>query len=204
MIDTAFGEQDCVGCIISTRPDYLGQDVVDCLSAAAARTRKEILVEVGVQSMHEKSLRLLNRNHSVDDILQAVKRIKKSKQLSLGVHLILGLPGETQKDMRQTLARICALEVDAIKLHHLQVIEKTVLHRMYLQGRVPIFGLSEYLDLLCDLLPLIPERIVLHRLWSHAPPQVLVAPRWNLLSGEVSNLLVQKMQKRRLHQGCSL
>jgi radical SAM protein (TIGR01212 family) len=191
----------CVGLILSTRPDALADDLLPALAQLIERSGKECLIELGLQSIHPASLRLLNRNHSYEDFVAAARRIKAQKDLKLGVHLILGIPGESTADMLATVQRVSALGVQAIKLHHLQVIRGTALEPLFHRGQVPVFSLSDYLELLLNLLPHIPAEVTLHRLWSTAHPDLLVAPRWQRITGELSKQLLQHMMERGIWQG---
>ncbi len=194
-------DPDCVGLILSTRPDTLADDLLPALAELMHRSGKECLIELGLQSIHPASLRLLNRNHSYADFAAAVRSIKAQENLQLGVHLILGIPGESAADMLATVRRVCELGVQAIKLHHLQVIRGTALEVLFLRGQVPVFNLTDYLELLLSLLPHIPAEVTMHRLWATAHPDLLVAPRWQLISGELSKHLLRHMMERGIWQG---
>ena len=194
-------DRDCVGVIISTRPDCLDRLLLEKLAELARSTGKEFLLEIGLQSFHERSLRLLNRNHSVQDFVNAVTRIKKTPELQIGVHLILGIPNESEEEMRATLHAVCDLSVDALKLHHLQVIHDTPLHAMHRRHEIPVFTADGYLELLTRLLPEIPYHIVIHRLWSASHPDLLVAPRWDLFAGNLSARLRGMMEEQGVYQG---
>lgn len=201
LLEQVLGDYHCVGVIVAARPDNLEQDVLAGLAELAERVGKECILEIGLQSFHDRSLRLLNRHHDVQDFIDTVARIKDLHILKTGVHLILGIPGETEDDMLVTLRQVCDLGVDALKLHHLQVIRDTPLHAMYRRGQIPVFSAAGYLDLLARLLPEIPEHIVIHRLWSHSHPDLLIAPRWDMLAGNLSNLLRETMSRRGVYQG---
>lgn len=194
-------DEDCVGVIVSARPDFLGQELLEQLSELARETGKEFLLEIGLQSFKEKSLKLLNRNHTIHDFVDAVSRISFVGGLQVGVHLILGIPGESERDMLATVGSVRDLGVDAIKLHHLQVIRNTPLHDMYLRQKFPVFSVDGYLDLLVKLLGEIPEQVVIHRLWSASHPELLVAPRWNMFAGNLSARLRLMMAEQGTFQG---
>ncbi len=204
LFEMVLQDSGCVGLILSTRPDYLSAELIQHLAQLTRQAEKECLVELGLQSMHTKSLQLLNRNHSLDDFVRAAQAVKKHPQLQLGAHVIFGIPGESQQEMLDTVAFVSELGVDALKLHHLQVIAETPLHDMYLNGEVEPFTLDGYLELLMMVLPIIPPTITLHRLWSTAHPSLLVAPKWHVLTGQLSRLLQEKMEARSLFQGCAL
>ena len=195
-------DPSCTGLVLSTRPDHLPEKLVESLALLIEQSNKDCLIELGLQSIHAKSLELLNRNHTLDDFLVAVERVKQYDRLQVGAHLIFGIPGESWTDMVQTVEFVAGLKLDALKLHHLQVIKDTTLHAMYLQNRFSLFSLEEYMDFLLRIIPLIPEHVTLHRLWSTSHPSLLVAPKWHVLAGELSRILQQRLTEQGLHQGC--
>ncbi|MDD2463097.1 MAG: TIGR01212 family radical SAM protein [Desulfobulbus sp.] len=197
-------DPDCLGLILSTRPDAIASDLPFELSRLVKQSGKDCLIELGLQTWHQRSLTWLNRNHSYNDFLQAVDRLARFEHLQIGVHLILGIPGESAADMHKTLYEVCRLPIHALKLHHLQVIRDTVLHTLYERGKVPVFSLSGYMELLLTLLPQIPQSITIHRLWASSHPELLIAPRWNILASELSKLLVAQMMARNIFQGKAL
>jgi len=194
-------DPDCLGLILSTRPDSVAADLPAALADLIDRSGKQCLIELGLQSIHSASLHLLNRNHSFEDFLAAVGRIQAVGSLQIGVHLILGIPGESEADMLATVQTVCGLDIQALKLHHLQVIRETPLHQLFLQGQIEVFSQEQYLELLLRLLPRIPVAITLHRLWSTAHPDLLVAPRWQKISGQLSQHLQRLMAERDIRQG---
>lgn len=197
-------DADCLGLILSTRPDAIASDLPPALARLTKESGKDCLIELGLQSCHARSLAWLNRNHGYNDFLQAVERLSVHDQLRIGVHLILGIPGESEADMMDSLRSVCALPIQAIKLHHLQVIRDTPLHRLYEQGQVEVLALEEYMALLLRLLPWIPASITLHRLWATAHPELLIAPRWHVVAAELSKRLQQLMVERDISQGQAL
>jgi len=201
LLAQVLADPDCRGLILSTRPDAIAEDLPEALGRLMLSCGKTCLIELGLQSIHEPSLRLLNRNHSFADFLGAVAKLRAVDGLEIGVHLILGIPGESEADMLATIQTVCALPIQALKLHHLQVIAATPLHRLYQEGRVPVFSREDYLELLLRLLPHIPGHVTLHRLWSTAHPHLLVAPHWGCLTGELSRQLHWMMAERGIWQG---
>lgn len=194
-------DPDCLGLILSTRPDAIAADLPEALAHLVDQSGKECLIELGLQSIHSASLHLLNRQHSYEDFLGAISRIRAVGTLQIGVHLILGIPDESEADMLATVQTVCGLGIQALKVHHLQVIRETPLNTLYERGRVAVFSRAEYLKLLLRLLPHIPTEITLHRLWSTAHPDLLVAPRWQSLTGALSEELHQLMAERGIWQG---
>jgi uncharacterized protein len=199
-------DNNCLGLILSTRPDCLPQPLLDQLASVVERSGKECLIELGLQSIHERSLQLLNRNHSYTDFADAVARIKQAEVFELGVHLIFGIPEETEEDMLATIETVCALKIQALKFHHLQVVSNTRLHQMYKEGRISLFSEDDYLQFLLRALPLIPPEITIHRLWATTHPGMLVAPKWHKLTSVLSQTLLTRMEELDIRQGqkCSV
>jgi radical SAM protein (TIGR01212 family) len=194
-------DDDCVGLILSTRPDYVADQLISLLAELVTETGKECLFELGLQSVHNRSLQLLNRNHSFADFLDAVRRIKNAGCFDLGAHLIFGIPGESEEDMLHSVRVVCQLGVTALKLHHLQVIQDTPLQKLYEQGEVRPFALDGYVDFLLKTLAIIPAEVTIHRLWATAHPDMLVAPKWNILASSLSATLQKKMAAAVIWQG---
>lgn len=176
-------EADCVGLILSTRPDCVADALLKPLADLVELSGKECLFELGLQSVHAESLKLLNRNHSFADFRDAVLRIREAGRFDLGAHLMFGIPGESQEDMLFSLKTVCNLGVGHLKLHHLQVIRDTPLATLFAEGKILPFTKEEYLAFLLRALPVIPAGVTLHRLWATAHPALLLAPRWAVLPG---------------------
>ena len=194
-------DPDCVGLILSTRPDCLRPSLLEQLANLVTASAKACHIELGLQSCHEKSLQRLNRNHSYADFTDAAQRISPGGVLTIGVHLLFGIPGETEDDMLATIAMVTALNIQAIKFHHLQVIKGTTLHSQYLAGEIAVFSEDQYQDFLLRAIPLIPPSIAIHRIWATAHPDLLIAPRWQTLASELSRKLLTRMELLNIYQG---
>ncbi|BCO10540.1 TIGR01212 family radical SAM protein [Desulfolithobacter dissulfuricans] len=200
MLEQVLGVEDCVGLILSTRPDAVADGLVRALADLARQSGREILVELGLQSVHERSLQLLNRNHGVECYFEAAHRIR-SVGLGLGVHLIMGIPGESRADMMATVDTVCAHGLDAIKLHHLQVIRHTPLHAMHRAAPIPLFDAPAYIELLTEILPRIPPGVVIHRLWSRSHLHLLIGPRWDVPPPRLTRMLHRALAEKGVYQG---
>lgn len=196
-----FRDSDCIGLILSTRPDAVPDALLTPLADLIASANRECLFELGLQSIHARSLRLLNRNHTMADFTSAVTRITAAGPFSVGAHLIFGIPGESQADMLDSLVTVCGLGIQALKLHHLQVVRDTPLAAMHARDQVVLFSLDGYMRFLLRALPLIPAKVVIHRLWATCHPELLIAPRWNILATQLSRTLREQMEKAHIHQG---
>lgn len=198
----ALGHPDVVGLSVSTRPDTLSEGALDLLEEIAQTHEGfELWLELGLQTIHDKTNENLNRWHTFRQFEQAVMKAKKKKSLKLCTHLILGLPGETTEMMHQTLEAVVQLPIDGLKIHLLHIIKNTKLYEQYLNGEVPIFEEDDYVELVCDLLEKIPNNIIIHRLTGDALPDKLVAPRWALNKGRVLKKIADELEKRGSYQG---
>ncbi|SHO49315.1 TIGR01212 family radical SAM protein [Desulfopila aestuarii] len=200
-IQMVLEDPDCLGLIISTRPDYVPDPFLKELSPLIGATEKECLFELGMQTAHKHSLQLLNRNHTFAEVKDALRRIKTAGPFETGVHLIFGIPGESEDNMLHSLTAACDMGIDALKIHHLQVIRDTPLHEMYTRGEVELFTLEHYMAFLLRALPRIPVRVVIHRLWATSHPDLLVAPKWNILATQLSEELLGRMRQQGVRQG---
>ena len=191
---------DVIGLIIATRPDCLPDDVLDYLQDLSRQTY--LWLELGMQSMHEKSLELINRRHDHGSSVDAVQRAK-SRGLRVCAHVILGLPGETRDEMLAMAGELNRLGVDGVKLHLLHVMKGTVLAEMYGRGEVKVMDRDDYAGLVCDFLELLDPRILIHRLTGDGGHDNLIAPLWSLKKFEILNLIDAEMERRGTRQGRS-
>lgn len=194
-------QKECCGLILSTRPDCLDDSLIEGLESLVRQYNKECQIELGLQTIHKRSLALLNRNHSLEDFTKSIGKLQKSGSFRVGAHLIFGIPGETETEMLATVDHVCSMGLHSLKIHHLQVIRNTSLEQMYCRGEVLLWSRQGYLEFLLRVLPRIPNRIVLHRLWTSSHPSHLVAPRWNVLPHVLSKELHLEMEKRGIIQG---
>ena len=164
-----------IGLAVGTRPDCLGDGVLDLLEGYAADY--EVWLELGLQSAHDTTLRAINRGHDVAAFLDAYHRARR-RPLKLCVHVIIGLPGEGRDRILETVRLLAALRPDGLKLHPLQVLRGTELEKSYRSGDFETLGLEQYVGLACDALELLPPETTIQRLTAEAPPELLLAPDW--------------------------
>lgn len=194
----AIQNESVVALSIGTRPDCLGDDVL--LLLLELNRIKPVFVELGLQSIHEKTAKFINRGYSLDVYDKAVKDLKNIN-INVVTHTILGLPFETREMMIQTIKYVCNSGVDGIKLQLLHVLRGTALEKIYLDGAFSVMSKEEYTDLLCELLEVIPENIVIHRLTGDAPKKLLVAPSWSANKKDVLNYINREFKCRNVIQG---
>ncbi|MDE7440691.1 MAG: TIGR01212 family radical SAM protein [Muribaculaceae bacterium] len=190
----ALGEEDVIGLVIGSRPDCFPDDVVEMLG----RLNREypVFVELGAESSHDATLRLINRGHTWQQTCDAVKRLSK-EGIRTGLHLICGLPGETEEMMLSTIGRACELPIDSLKLHHLQVISATPLHRAMERDEIKVkpFAKEEYLELCVKIIGRIPRTIAIERFLASSPPEKVIAPKWGIKNYEFTNLLLNRLKR---------
>ena len=175
--DSVLGFNDIVGVSIGTRPDAIDKEKLKLISSY--KDRYEVWMEYGLQSIHDKTLKAINRGHSFADFLNAVKLTKKFKIL-MSAHVILGLPGETKEDMIKTAKKIAELKIDGIKIHVLHVLKGSVLEKMHREGRIKLLRQDEYVSLVCAFLNNLPPDIIVQRLTGQGGKEDHIAPLWAL------------------------
>jgi radical SAM protein (TIGR01212 family) len=196
--EEALAVPDVVGMAIGTRPDCISDKVLDLLQSYAERHL--IWIEYGLQSAHDPTLERINRGHDVASFEKAV-RATAGRGIKIGTHMILGLPGETRREMLATADFIARLPVDGIKLHLLYVIKGTALERLHRDGRYRCLDRQSYIDLVCDVLERLPEEMVIQRLTGDPHKHELVAPQWALEKNDNVALIRQRLEERDTWQG---
>ncbi|MFA5879225.1 MAG: TIGR01212 family radical SAM protein [Candidatus Margulisiibacteriota bacterium] len=168
-------DKEIVGINVATRPDTLDDEKIDFL----VNILKSYYhwVEVGLETSHNKTLDSIGRGHTYEDFCRTYNKLKE-KGLRVCVHLILGLPNETDEMILATIDRMIQLKVDGLKLHNLHIVKNSVFEILYDQKKISLYTYSEYLNLLVKIIKKLPPEIVLHRLVGEAPEPYLIAPAW--------------------------
>ena len=187
-----------IGLAIGTRPDCVDEEKIALLEALAREAF--ILVEYGLQSVHDKTLRFINRGHDYETFLRALE-LTRGRGIRTGAHIILGLPTEGRDEMLAMADELSTLPVEFLKIHQLQVVKGTRLAEQYAERPFPTFGDEEYLELLSDFLERLAPKIVLQRLFAAAPEEILIAPVWNRTRSEFLIDLDSVMEQRGSWQG---
>lgn len=177
-----------VGLIIGTRPDCIDADLLHQIAGVAAG--KPVIMEYGAESSHDATLQAVNRCHSWADTVRAVQ-LTAQAGLHCGLHFILGLPGEDEAMMMQTIDRINALPVETVKFHQLQIIRGTRLAAEVAAGRADFirFTPESYIDLCVRIIQRLRPDIAIERFVSQSPEHLLIEPRWGLKNYQFTNLL---------------
>ena len=196
--ETILAQEDVVGLSISTRPDCLEDDVVEYLGELNERTN--LWVELGLQTIHDSTSKIINRGHDYKAFLEGVKKLK-AKNIKIVVHIINGLPGEDYNMMMETAKAVADLNVHGIKIHLLHVIKDTPMARMLEKNMMKLMTQEEYVNLVCDQLEILPPEMVIHRLTGDGKKEDLVGPLWSLKKWEVLNDIDATMKARDSFQG---
>ena len=190
--EEALAQNGVVGLNIATRADCLPDDVVEYLAEIAERT--VLTVELGLQSAHDETARLINRGHTYDEFLEGYEKLRgASERINICVHLIFGLPGENAEMMLETVRRVARLHPDQVKIHLLHVIKGTPMAEMYEKGNYVPLEKEEYVDIVCRALELLPPDTVIGRLTGDGLADDLLAPMWSIKKVSVINDIDKKL-----------
>lgn len=187
-----------VGLAIGTRPDCVDEDKVALLADLARE--HFILVEYGLQSVHDRTLEFINRGHDLACFRRALD-LTVGRGIEVGAHIILGFPTETREEMLAMAEVLSGMPIGYLKLHQLQVVQGTALAGLYASQPFPTFGYEEYLELLAEFLERLSPAIVLQRLFAAAPEDILIAPVWNRTRSEFLIDLDRVLEQRGGFQG---
>ena len=198
LYDEALDDEDVVGLSIGTRPDCVDRPVLELLQDYAGR--RLIWIEYGLQSASDKTLEFINRGHDVRSFENAVKATS-NRGIKICAHVIIGLPGETRKDILNTAGAISDLGIDGVKLHLLYVVKGTPLEALYRKGDYRCLEQQEYVDLVCDFLEHIPPQMVIQRLTGDPHPEELAAPQWSRRKTDTLRIINETLEKRDSWQG---
>ena len=196
--EAALALDNVIGLSIATRPDCIENDALEYLADISKRTY--LTVELGLQSVHDKTGELINRCCSYAEFLDCYNRLS-DKGINTCIHLINGLPGENREMMLESVEKVAGLRPHSVKLHMLHVIKGTVCEKMYLDGRFSCFELDEYVNLICDELEMLPWETVIQRITGDGARDTLVAPLWSVKKFDVINGVDREMNRRGSFQG---
>jgi len=190
--EEAINHPDIVALSIATRPDCLGDDVLRLLDEM--NKIKPVFVELGLQTIHQKSAKYIRRGYDLSVYNKAVRDLKKIG-VNVVVHVILGLPNESENDMLETVKYVCESGANGIKLQLLHVIDGTDLAKDYEKGLFKTLEFDEYVNLIVKCVKIIPKDIVIHRLTSDGAKKDLIAPLWSADKKRVLNAINKALRE---------
>ncbi|MDE6650055.1 MAG: TIGR01212 family radical SAM protein [Muribaculaceae bacterium] len=193
MYRKASDSKDIAGVIIGTRPDCIPDDLIDGI--AELNLQKPVIVEIGAETSFDETLRLINRNHTWEQVEDAVTRLNK-RGIHTGLHLIAGLPGESSEDVITTVRKACSLPIGSLKIHQLQIVKGTPLLLKWESGEIQVtpYTLEDYLKLCIRIVDIVPAHICIERFLASSPPEMVVAPKWGLKNYQFTNLLNNRLK----------
>lgn len=203
MYEEALGVDGVDGLIIGTRPDCMPEPLLEYL--AELHKERWVMVEYGAESAHNATLERVNRCHTWEQTVDAVRRTH-AMGIPVGLHIIMGLPGETESDMLDTIRAINQLPVDVVKIHQLQLIRGTRLARDVERGECEVrhFTVEEYVELCCRVVRELRPDIAIERFVSQSPAELLISPRWGLKNYQFTSLVHKSLQRGNNAEGLPL
>ena len=187
------------GLFIGTRPDCVNKEIVELINTYT--DKYDVWIEYGLQSIHDKTLELINRGHKYADFRNAVELTRKYPKIKTCAHLIIGLPGETQDMIMSTAQEIGKLQLNGVKIHPLHVVRNTVLEEMYTEGKVSVISRDEYVRITACFLEYLSPGTVVQRMTADCPQELLIAPQWIKNKNQIIKAVEDTIRSRNSKQG---
>ena len=191
-------QEGVIGINIGTRADSITDECLEYLEDLNKRTY--LVIELGLQTIHEKTSKLINRCHTLDCFTNMVQRLR-DKNINVVVHIINGLPGETKEDMLKTIKYLNNLDIQGVKIHMLSILKNTPLEEYYKKNKFHILTKEEYIDIVVTQLEYLREEIVINRITGDPDIKDLIEPKWLIKKFCVLNDIDKEMIKRNIYQG---
>lgn len=187
-----------IGINIATRPDSISDECINYLEELNKKTY--LTVELGLQTIHDETSKLINRGHDLKCFEEMVKKLRE-RNINVVVHIINGLPYETKEMMMSTAKYLSNLDIQGIKIHMLHILKDTALANLYEKERFHVLTREEYVDIVCSQLEILREDIVIHRITGDPNPNDLIEPKWLIKKFGVLNEIDKEMARRDTYQG---
>jgi len=192
---------DVIGLNIATRCDAISDECLEYLTELNKRTM--LTIELGLQTIHDKTSKLINRCHTLEQFDTMVHKLR-GRHINVVVHIINGLPYETEEMMLDTIRHINTLDVQGIKIHMLHIIKDTGMANLYLKEKFHVLSKDEYIDIVIKQLEILDPRIIVNRITSDPDKDTLLEPTWLLDKCQLLNDIDKEMKKRNTYQGINL
>jgi radical SAM protein (TIGR01212 family) len=196
--ETILNLENVVGLSIATRADAITEECLDYLEELNKKTY--LTIELGLQTIHEQTAKLINRCHTLECFEQMVYQLHK-RNIPIVVHIMNGLPYETKEMMIETIKYINTLPIQGVKIHMLHILKDTELEKLYLEKHFPILSKKEYVDIVCDQLEYLDKHIVIHRITGDPKIEDLIEPTWLIKKFTVLNEIDKELKRRDSYQG---
>jgi uncharacterized protein len=198
LYDEALAEEDVIGLSIGTRPDCIPDETIALIRSYAERYH--VWLEFGLQSIHDRTLRTINRGHSAEAFRDAVRRTAGGP-IRMCAHIILGLPAESREEMMETARALAELPIQGIKIHNLLALKGTVLGSRYERGELTLMTRDQYVATVCDILEILPPEMVVQRLTADGYREIFLGPDWAANKLTVLNAVNRELEARDSWQG---
>lgn len=198
LYDEALAEEDMIGLSIGTRPDCVPEETLALIRSYAERC--DVWLEFGLQSIHDRTLRAINRGHDAAAFRDAVRRTQGSP-VQVCTHIIVGLPGESHEEIMETARAIAGLPIQGIKIHSLLALRGTSLGERYERGELALMSREEYIAMVCDILEVLPPQMVIQRLTADGYRDIFLGPQWAKNKLSVLNAIDRELEARNSWQG---
>lgn len=201
LYDEALSTPDVIGLVIGTRPDCVDSEKLDYFKNLSKK--HYIIIEYGIESCNDHTLNLINRGHTFKQSVWALEETRR-RGIKNGAHFIIGLPGESRKEILNQAKTISQLPIDNIKFHQLQILKNTEMEKQYSQNPdlFELFELDEYIDFIIEYIELLPPDMVIERITAETPPRYRIAPDWgNLRTDQILQIIENKLEEKDSWQG---
>jgi radical SAM protein (TIGR01212 family) len=194
----SLGYDDVVGIAVGTRSDCIDERKLELFEALAEECF--VSVEYGIESIYDKTLRFMNRGHDYQSVIDAIE-LTKGRGVHIGAHIILGMPTETEDEMLRMAEEVSKLGIDTLKIHNLHVVKNTPLAKIYKNSPFHLFSYHEYIDLITSFLERISPDLVIERLFTDTPEDLLIAPVWNKTHNAIMRAIEEALEWKNTYQG---
>jgi len=196
--EEAIAQEGVVALAIATRPDCLGDEVLNLIEEYSHRVYT--WVELGLQTQNDESAKIINRGYKLRRFEEALKELNK-RDIDVVVHTIFGLPSESKEDMLKTIDYVAHKDIKGIKMHLLHLMEGTPMVELYKDEKLKFLEMDEYIEIITRSICMLPPNMVIHRLTGDAPRELLIGPMWSLKKWEVLNAIDNRLKELDLYQG---
>lgn len=196
--EEAVKQKGVVGMAVATRPDCLGEDVLELLQEFSKKIY--VWVELGLQTSNEYTAKRINRGYDLCVFEKSVYNLRK-RNIDVVIHMIMGLPGEEESDMINTVKYISNQDIQGVKFHLLHLMKHTPMVQLYNEGKLRFMEQQEYVNIICKALSNTRSDIVIHRLTGDSPRNLLIEPKWSLKKWEILNEIDKAMKDKNIYQG---
>lgn len=198
MYRNALNYEDVVGIAIGTRSDCIDEEKLDMIEELSRETY--VSLEYGIESVYDKTLEFMNRGHNYQSVVDAIEN-SRGRGFDIGSHIIVGFPTESYSEMLGMAEKVSMLGVNNLKIHNLHIVKNTPLARIYSQNPFHLFGYEEYIDFIVEFIEKVSPDIIIERLFTDTPGDLLIAPLWNKGHAEILKTIRTTLESRDTYQG---